>query len=75
MMFENDLLQEPTIRSQVIRHLPLVLLVGGVLAALFALHTAVVGVVVVAGAHVALGIVIFAVRRHRSSGDVAAGAR
>lgn len=67
MMFENDLNPSPSLRSQIVRHLPIAAIVLGVLAAFVALHVAITGVVIAAVAHVGIGLVLLAIRSHRTS--------
>ena len=71
MTFENDLAPEPTMRSQFIAHLPIVLLVLGVGGAFLALHAALAGVVALFLLHAVAGGLIMAVRRHRSGSNAA----
>lgn len=66
-MFENDLSPEPNLKSQILLHLPLAAIVLGVLAAFFALHLAITGIFIAAAAHIVLGLVLLAIRRHRGT--------
>lgn len=67
MMFENNLSPSPSLKSQVLLHLPLAAIVIGVLAAFVALHLAITGIIIAALAHVALGLLLLVIRRHRAS--------
>jgi len=51
-------------RSQLLAHVPIAIVVAGVLATMVALHVAVTGLLLLAVAHVALGLVLLLVRRH-----------
>lgn len=73
MMFGNDLVEDPTLTSQILRHLPIVLLALGVAAAFVALHVAVTGIAIAAVAHIAIGLAVLAVRRHRGGTSSPAG--
>ena len=66
MMFENELAPSPTLKSQILRHLPIAALVLGVLGAFVAMHVAITGVAIAAVAHVVLGLVVLGIRRHRT---------
>lgn len=69
MMFGNDLAEDPTTTSQIVRHLPIALAAFGLLAAFVALHVAATGIAIAAVAHIAIGAAVFAIRRHRGAGN------
>lgn len=69
MMFENNLQSNLSLRSQIARHLPIAIVVLGGFAAFVAMHVALTGVVVLALAHVLVGLVLLVVRRHRGSSN------
>lgn len=73
MMFGNDLVEDPTLKSQILRHLPIVLLALGVAAAFVALHVAVTGIAIAAVAHIVIGLAVLAVRRHRAGSPAGNG--
>jgi len=65
MMFENELLSKPSVKSQVLRHLPIAILLVGLLTTMVALHAAVAGGLILAAGHVVVGLILLVVRRHR----------
>ena len=67
MVFENNLQSDPSPRDQLVRHIPIALIVLGVLAAFVALHTAVTGVLLLGLGHAVVGLVILGIRRHRAN--------
>lgn len=74
MTFENNLISQPSLLAQVRRHLPIILVGFGFLTAFVALHTAAVGVVIVAGGHGAIGLAVLLVRYLRSDENLEATA-
>ncbi len=70
MMFENTPKPQPSLRSMVVRHIPIAAVVLGALATMVALHLAVTAVLVVAVAHVVVGLVLLVVARLRPRGEV-----
>lgn len=65
---EDDLTPSPSLRNQLVAHVPIAIIVVGLLAMFFALHVAVTGLAVLAIAHVALGLALLLIRRHRHAG-------
>lgn len=72
MMFENELTPTPSVKSQIVKHLPIAAIVLGVLAAFVALHVAITGVLIAAAAHVVLGLGLLGIRRHRTTSSATA---
>ena len=68
MTFDNDLAQDPSLRDQVVSHLPIALVVLGFGAAFVALHVAVAGLLALAVLHLVGGLGLLAFRRHRAAG-------
>lgn len=66
MVFDNDLTPATPLRKVIAQHLPLGLVVLGLIAAGVAMHTAIKGILLIAIAHVVLGLVVLGIKRHRS---------
>ena len=66
MVFDNELSERPSLRRQVVQHLPIALVVFGLLSAAVAMHVAVAGLAALAVVHIVIGLALYGIRKHRS---------
>jgi len=66
MMFDNELSNEPTLRSQLHSHLPIAALAIALLALFVAMHVAAIGLVLLAAGHLVVGVGLVAGQRFRA---------
>lgn len=65
MEFDNSFQTAPSLRQQIRSHLPILLVVGGLVGVFFGLHGAAQAVLVIAGLHLLAGLALLLVHRMR----------
>lgn len=73
MEFDNETTPDKTFGAQVRSHLPIVLVGGGLAVAFVGMHTAASSIAVLAVLHAAVGVGVFAFRRHRLAAGATTG--